>query len=61
MGRSVARTPKAQVDWRVQSPVRQSRLGDQLYEQILEKIVSSFGLLMMHTWVTVQEIVLGFL
>ncbi len=40
MGRSAAGKPKAQVDWRVQSPVRQSRLGDQLYEQILEKIVS---------------------
>jgi GntR family transcriptional regulator, transcriptional repressor for pyruvate dehydrogenase complex len=28
------------VDWLVQSPLRQSRLGDQLYEQILDRIVS---------------------
>lgn len=40
MGRSASRKTKPPVDWSVRSPLRQSRLGDQLYEQILEKIVS---------------------
>lgn len=40
MSRSAARKTKPPIDWSVQSPLRQSRLGDQLYEQILDKIVS---------------------
>lgn len=38
--RSAARRTARQIGWQVQPPVRQSRLGDQLYEQILDKIVS---------------------
>ncbi len=31
---------KPEIDWQVERPVRQSRLGDQLYEKILDRIVS---------------------
>jgi GntR family transcriptional repressor for pyruvate dehydrogenase complex len=38
--RSLSRRGKRAEDWSVQSPVRQSKLADQLYEQILGKVVS---------------------
>jgi len=34
------RKVESPIDWPVQSPLRQSRLGDQLYEQILDRIIS---------------------
>ncbi|MFO1061962.1 MAG: FadR/GntR family transcriptional regulator [Dongiaceae bacterium] len=39
-GRSGSRQQKADLGWRVAAPQRQAKLGDRLYEQILDRIVS---------------------
>ncbi|MGE0213993.1 MAG: FadR/GntR family transcriptional regulator [Parvibaculaceae bacterium] len=40
VGSGKAKRAKPRIDWQVQPPVRQSRLGDQLYEKILDQIVT---------------------